>query len=624
MTLRFHDQSYMLEEVEHALEATKDHHTNLQDQLGQYTGPFWKGSDRRGDYAASNTYYEYLSLLVPRLIYDNPRVNVGTRRPGPVAEVAEAIGHGLNRLVRDLQLRRLLAEVAADMMFTYGVVVTSEVAREGLSLPKDDPDFEGTPTWPIVSRIPPIKFFMDIGATRREDCRFFGHESSMDKAGLLRYAKDHPEDGWNVDVIGYLAEDDDEQFHEQRGYSIPSRGQIRIYQAWVPEIELPDSPGPEKGFHGTIFTLGKGESTTSPGDYPSLLNEKGEPYRTGPKADFLRPPRPYYGPRWGPYTVYGCYNVPDSPFPLGPLTACEAQIHELNTHVKAASRSMAKHKRLIFCEDHKTADQVKSQHHDYVVVAPYGADGKPRVTQMDFAGLSDDQTEWIFASMDRLDRTLGIDDALRGNVEGRGTATEHAIASESSTTRISFIKQQFASATEQVLRTMAFYMYHSDSIVFPMGADLAEDGFDMEEPWFQGGNLDPESGYSFDDLELEIDPYSLERSDEGLKQRRAQEFGTQMLSSIELMATFPSFPWKDFWKWQADSQNVQSIDKFFPEEMLQQLGADLANRESISAQNRTSKDVGKAGMPQTSGGAPFNQELPSNQGQEASMLGIGM
>ena len=70
-------------EIDAAIAFRDQHLEGYEEKVARYHGPFY---NRRGDYtdeySPENTYYEYISLMVPRLVYDNPRVQVQTRRPG--------------------------------------------------------------------------------------------------------------------------------------------------------------------------------------------------------------------------------------------------------------------------------------------------------------------------------------------------------------------------------------------------------------------------------------------------------------------------------------------------------------------------------------------------------------
>ena len=601
----------LYEEVKLAIQQTFDHIEPFETLIGRFTGPWWKqatlaagAEGRSGEYAPENAYYEYISLVVPRLIFDNPRMMVGTRRKGPQEKVAEAVRHGLNRWVRDIDLRRRLVRHATDMMFNFSIAVTTEEPRKGVELPTWIT--EGTeltiPTWPMTERLAQKHYFQDPGALHVDALRFRGHEYRRDKSDILKEAREFPELGWNVKAVEDLATDTYADSEERYQNKTPYREEVRAYEMWVPEHELDDSPGEEEGFHGTLYTLGVSQASS---------------YGSEGNAKFLRDPRPFYGPAWGPYTMFGAYYVPNSAMPLAPLTACNAQINDLNDQVLAASISMQKHKRILGCPTERAARIVKDTYHDFVVVIPFDDEGHPLVQEYVLGGMTAEQIEWIQHTRDRTDRILGIDDALRGTVTGQGTATEHQIANESATARLAFIKANFTDAVVQIQKTAAYYMYHSDEVIFPLDDAAAQSEMfgDVKEPWFIGGDEDPESGYSFDDLELEIEPYSMERANEGLNQKRALETHELLLNALPLMAQFPSYPWKAHFDKIGSAMNMPDLGALFPEEMLQQMAGDLAMSEQATPKEgprfgRQGRGVSGGGG--GGGGAQFVGGMPGN------------
>ena len=158
------DASNLLEEIRAAERLRDKHLSSFGDQVESYHGPYWKGDATTAGYSPENHYYEYISLMVPRLIYDNPRVRCKTRRPGAQKFVAEAVRHALNRWSKDTSLRRLLRETATDMLFNFSVVMTSEEVNKSLK-PQMDTTGNSKPMWPTCTRIPQNKFFIDPAAT---------------------------------------------------------------------------------------------------------------------------------------------------------------------------------------------------------------------------------------------------------------------------------------------------------------------------------------------------------------------------------------------------------------------------------------------------------------------------
>ncbi len=291
---------------------------------------------------------------------------------------------------------------------------------------------------------------------------------------------------------------------------------------WVPEWNIGE---PKDGFHGALVTLCEGNG-----------------------SEWVRPPRPYYGPRWGPYTLFGAYDVSNDPYPLSPFAATFEQVKCLNKVVSAANQSMANYKRIVLCpaDNPDLYNKIKSSKHDLVV--PVVGLQKDVVVPIEIGGITPQHIAQIEQMLARVDRNTGIGEVQRGNVEADATATAVSVADASADASLAYLKQEFAGGTVQMLRTVGWYLYHDDRIEFPIGADPSiidpMTGMEMVEPWFVGGEFDVNSGATFDDLELEIEPYSMERTNDALERAQYQQ-QVEMVMSIAPM--IPTMPWVD-WK----------------------------------------------------------------------------
>lgn len=601
--------SSLLEEIRAAERLRDKHLSSFGEQVERFHGPYWKGDSMNADYSPENHYYEYISLMVPRLIFDNPRVRVRTRRPGSQKFVAEAVRHALNRWAKDTSLRKVLRDTATDMLFNFSVVMTSEEVNKSLK-PHMDTTGNSKPMWPTCTRIPQNKFFIDPAATGVHDARFVGHKWIRDHEDLLDLAYDDKDAGWNVEAIENLKPTTDEKELGRREKDLPDRDEVVCYEVWIPEIELEDSLGPEEGFHGTIYTLG----VVSGGD------DDEEDRRA-----MIREPRPYYGPRWGPYTMFGVYKVPNAIYPLSPLMAIEGQVQDLNDHVLATSRSADQYKKLILVDntDPKFAQRVKDAHDNYVI--PVSGLERQRVVQAEVGGMTAQQLSYIQTARERLDRNSGIHDAQRGNVEGRGTATEIQVATEASTVRMAYIRQQFTDAVEQLLRTVAWFFYYDDRVIIPLGEE-GQRALGLEDPWLVGGDHDPESGATFDDLELEIEPYSMARTTEGQHQQRVMQMYQLILQTAPLMPQMPFVNWKELLYHLGDAMNYPEIGELIDTTMAQGMGEQQRAEEQRAMFEKHAGVAGKA-RPQTTQASKISQppdigagQLPGIQsGVEASM-----
>jgi hypothetical protein len=95
-------------------------------------------------------------------VWSNPRIKATTKKIGEGEPDAEAIQLGVNRTIKDANLRRLLVKLFVDMGFAGGVALTTQ-EPERASVDLDDPPFR-----PQSRRIPPQQYFSDPLATDEE------------------------------------------------------------------------------------------------------------------------------------------------------------------------------------------------------------------------------------------------------------------------------------------------------------------------------------------------------------------------------------------------------------------------------------------------------------------------
>ena len=578
-------------EVQVAEEFRDKHLSSLDDLVEQYIGPAYTGNLSEDNYLPENHVYEFLSLTVPRLIYDNPRVHVKTRRPVSQRGVAMAIEHGVNRWCRDTDAKETLQRLAYDMLLGFGVCITLEEPIKGYDV--IDP---GGPHWPALHRLSPSRWFMDPLASSIQDARFCGHRMIRDKDDLLVEASVDP--SWNKNVIEDLSASAD--VDDTRGGNTPrspDRNEIVCYEIWVPEKFLDDAPGPDLGFNGTIYTM----AVSNAGDDDSEN-----------RADYIRKPRPYYGPPSGPYTLFGAYIVPDSPYPLSPIVATQPQVMELNEHVRAATTSAAQYKKLVLVDakNKKLVQDIKNQPDNFVV--PVDGIDRDSVVPIELGGITNQQLTYMQVCRDRLDRNSGMQDAQRGVVTGDATATEVQVAEASGSLRFAYVHRQYQDAVRKVMKSAAWYLYHDERITFPLGIEAAED-MGVPEPIFMGGMHNMSTGASFQDLELEIDTYSMQRANEPLLQRKAMEAFNLVVQAAQVMQTTPFLDWDSLLKKLGDAMNIPELGELIDQRMLQEMLQQQQQQEQMESMAAMSR--GNSGG---SGGRQAPQQAPQQaQGQDA-------
>lgn len=535
------DLASLRTEIDQAEKFRDAHLAEWQRLVERFHGPaFLTSTTANGDYDdPENFVHEYIALILPRIVHDAPKVRVKSARPITQAVSAGVMQLALNRWCKMTKVRNTLERIATDMLMGFGVGLLVNEPVKGYRA-VDDAD----PYLPRMYRISPDRFFIDPASTNPEDARFMGHCWIVDREDLIQRAKD--EDGWNLDVIERIAANtgvEDVRGSFDRGRNIPDRKELVLYEVWVPEVrdedkERFDEMSGLQMFNGTIYTVLKGQNA----------NDTAE-------SEFVREPRPYWGPRNGPYCLFGVYTVPDDPYPLSPLVALIPQMDDVNHHLRSMRYSASAYKRLILVDSRnpKLAEDIRDKDDLYVVLAN-GIDAS-QVVPVEVGGITTQQVNYAQMAQDRLDRVSGIHDAMRGNVQGTATATEISVAESAAGQRLAHIKKQFQERVNEVLKTVAWYMFHDNKIVFPLG----EEGIPLlganPEPVF---SADAMVGV-FDDLDIDIEAMSMERISEQMVQRRSLEM-LQIIGNLAgAVITAPHVKWKDVMSIVGDAMNIPNL-----------------------------------------------------------------
>jgi hypothetical protein len=501
--------------------------------------------------------------------------------------VAEAMNFGLNRWTQDTDLKTVLEDLAVDYSFAWSVAHTS---------PQPRPEYyeaEDPMLWPQVARISPWDFGFDHRAKTWRQARMLWHRYKLDRDDLLRRARldrkrpIEKREGWDYDAIDRLststfgagAWDDDSRSRMwfNRGNEGPSRNELELIEVYLPTQRLDSAPGPEDGFNGTLLTLGVSAN--------------------GSDGVHVKAPRPFYGPRWGPYTVAGTYIVPDCPFPLSLLMACSGHIEQSSRLAQAVDQQVQSYKRmmLIAAGQPQLAAIIKNGKNDNVYSLPTVAQLDEFVKQYEVGGTVPGNVAAEQRSINKRNRAMGMDEVQRGNVTGEGTATEVQLAVEASMGRQGYQKGRFQDGVRRIGKTVAWYLFHSDEVIFSLGPEATEQlglGED-EEAWFMGGSFDEGSGTTFDDLGLEIEPYSMERPTEQFLRARGELLGNviQMAPLIAQAAQLGGDA-KGLLDAYGDAFGMPNLSRLFPGIE----SADLSAIQPEQAEPRLARDVGVAGL----------------------------
>jgi len=567
-------------------EAFRDAHVSgFRSMVERYHGPGFR--DDRTDPMTDDPEsfaHEYVSLVLPRIIHDVPKFRVRCAEAMLDAVLGRRLQVAMNRWSKVVKLRRTLERIATDMLFCYGVgLVVSEPRPEARRIDGREPYL------PRLYRISPERFFLDPAAQHVEDARYMGHCYAIDKSDLLAKAETDPT--WDADAIREIAANCDlEDARDDRGRDVEDRQELAVYEVWVPEIdqgaaEIADELLGGGMVNGTIYTMVKSRQKDTKW------------------GGFIRKPIPYFGPRSGPYVLFGIYVVPDDPYPLSPLTAVESQVDDLNRNLASMRDSAARYKRMIMVDarNHKLAQDIKDKPHDFIVVSE--SLDKDRVMPVELGGITQQQVQYSQIAQDRLDRVSGIHDAMRGNITGAATATEVAVAESSATMRMAHLKRVFQDCVDDVARSVLWYFWHDDRVFLPLGREgimALKEG----NPTFTGGVRMP----GFEDLDVSVDAYSMERVSEALVQKRALELLQITTSVAQGMVSMPMIRWSEILSVVGDALNVPNLHEMID---MQAIG---------QAQNAMAQQA-QAQMPQP-GATRMNEMGEPNPIPASSVAGI--
>lgn len=553
--------------------------------IKEYAGRHHR-SDREPDSPVPEPYhFTWIAQMTDRVVYDNPRYEISSGAAGQRSGDLKRLKFAMDRIaeVTDVWWTYLLCWY--DTAFSFGVIRVSLEPVPGFI----GDELGRRPHLPRAFRVPPHLYAQDPRSTNNPmEPLWAGHQSPVSIADLL--ADPDVDKGVVAQLSGGGGSDENlEVPADARG----ARDGLNRKQIWVREIWVRDHalPGYEDNpmFNGTIFTIATSD------DGKGTVGE-----------NYLRQPRPYFGPREGPYELFGIYHVPDEVFALSPLAAIEEQIKDHNAHVDAAAKSADGYKEFIGVDPSvpETKKILRKIRHGEIATIPGLADGK--VQQMSLGGAKDVQYKHIAFNRDNLRRSGGLDDAGMGLSPEEGTATGQATAAAARSDRIDFIAQMFRWHGARVARRQGWYAWHSEVVDVQLGPDAIpvlaprpsylppeneaemialERGLDVEEVrdrlrwepdlWLRRGarngfpSITP--GNSFDNAVIKFEAMSMERVSEPLLQKRKLEWLNIVAKVAPLIRQYPEVDWVTLLDQVGQSLNQKDAGDIINIELAHQL-----------------------------------------------------
>lgn len=579
--------------------------TEYEDKIARYAGPGYRRQWKRSEVDFENHSYEWISLFVPLLASGNPRVRARTRRQGKPQLLSKAVELAVNRNFQLTNVKRTIEKLAVDFAFKWSVSITKREKTPGMG-EQEDPPFR-----PVTYRISPTRYIWDIAAIEPELCRFQGHLSLLDKEDILKEAERDPKSGWNTAVISELPEDRRYNEHRRKRDINVKRNDVEIIELWVPEVQF-EGKKEEDGYFGTIFTIARAAGYG------------------GDKAatDYAREPRPFFGPRSGPYTFGGYLTVPDEVVPLSPLAATEAQQEELNNMRSAVSAAMEAYKRGIAVDTfagQDVAEKIKEFEDLWVFTMENTDKLRDHVAQIELAGVTPTHLTQLQLLRESLDRASGMTEAQRGQPSGAGTATEAAIAEQSSGQRMGYMTEKFmTSVIKPIAEKEAWYLAMDPESRISLGEEgrgmfFDEQGLPVEEPILVGGKDDADL---LEETDIEIDPISTRYTSEALEQERAAKVDALLLQVAPMIPQMPWIDWPQYLARKGEEIGDPSISKLVDVNKALQYGMLMTGAQlsggfqgSQTPQPRLGADISpRLKSSETAGGFSANARPQPNKG----------
>jgi hypothetical protein len=552
-----------------------------------------------------NHAFEYISLIVPQLIFENPGFLIRQEDMGPL-EAA------MNRWSKLQNLREVGIDLAVDQCFSWGVARIDQQVQAGwIPGQVNRNGSQDLPRIPVVRRVPQHRFNQDPLCLKESQARWKSQLVVRDQGDLLSEAERFPDRGWNKAAIKQMTTGTElrKARPNREGVRSVDRKEVCFYEVWIPEEELDESLGPQFGMHGTIRTIACG--------------------RADDEFAEIRKPRPYYGPAEGPFVLFGTHVVPDEPWPLSAMYPVQTQVRDLNNHGVSIREAAARHKKIGLGDAMNPADSERiknAKNGDFLLVN--GLD-KQKVVELSVGGIDEAMLVYRNFARDLLDKASAMSDALRGNVTGDATAYENAVAQGASDVRAAFVKRQYQAGMRAVGRRGGWYLFHDERSRIPLengdvfqggsGKDAA-DAIRKQYPGIEiPDDFVPVPRVPFDHLDIDLEPTAMERQDQATMQRNELQLFQIVAQTIPLMAQFPDATnWRARFERLGRAFNDPGLAKsVFPEAATE----DLLAMQALGMEAEAGPQGAGAGGSQ--GGQSFSGRhigQPPKQGQKQDQL----
>jgi hypothetical protein len=447
-----------------------------REAVRQFAGNHWS-EETAGDKRPLNLLASYVNIVSTSLIAKDPRVLLSTfdRTQKPVVSTMQS---WCNREMERMHLGDTLERLVIDALFCIGI------AKVALATPAD----AANSAWglkagmPYVASVDLDDWVYDIHARYDDQFGFVGHRYRVPLQAVKDsriYSKARKELTPSRDQPYNLEGDERIAMLGRSYYGIDAEEYEDMVDLW--EIYLPR--------HRLVLTLAADNMASPESDQDE------EPLRV----------QRWLGPESGPYHILGYGIVPGNPMPKAPITNLIDLDDGVNRIFRKLIRQAERQKSLTGVSSGATEDG------DRVLNASDGdvirLDNPDKVNAFSSGGPSQENFALGLQLEQFFSKQAGNLDMMGGLSPQSKTATQDQLLSQNASRALAFMQRRTTGSVSQICKALCWYWYHNPSLQMRVNHPIP--GLPGESI-VRSVSAQQRMAGRWDDLEMRVDPYSLQ------------------------------------------------------------------------------------------------------------------
>jgi len=456
----------------------------------QYVGNHWSEEGTRNE-VPLNLLAAYCGIVGRKLIANNPRVMLSTARRDS-KPVVRAMESWCNKEITRMNLQNTLQRVVLDGLFSIGI------CKVGIATPAD----ASLVGWgigagePFAQRVDLDDFVFDIHARDFDEAGFIGHRVRVPLRSVIDsniYGKGkqdltvsedklyNMEGDERISVLGRttMAGGDTEEFEDM----------VDLWEVYLPR-------------HRLVITLADNQVIGALGNEVSRDRKFGKALRI----------QRWLGPSRGPYHLLGFMPVPGNSMPKAPCQDLLPLHEAINRQLRKLIRQADRSKQVTAVQGGATEDGKR------VIDASDGdgirVDNPEKVRDLLFGQINQNLFQLWGALREAFSWMAGNLEIMGGLGPQSKTATQDEMLNANSSATISDMQDKVVRLTSNVLESLCWYWHHDPQRI--MRVTQSVEGFpefsrqQAVHPAGRGGPGRLARDVAFEDMDVQIDPYSLQ------------------------------------------------------------------------------------------------------------------